>query len=103
MLAVLFSILYQSVHSYEHFADHENIFSISSDDDGAAKVQMLDHDHQKCFVCDFALGSFIAVEFTAFNSYTFTRAFAYVAFHATEIPQVFSGSLFAHRGPPSGF
>lgn len=100
MLTVLFSILFQSVHSYEHFLEQETTF-VSNSDDGSTKIQTLDHNHEKCFVCEFTLSSFIATEFTTFKSQFTYRAFAQVNFPSTETPNFYSGSLFSHRGPPS--
>ena len=100
MLTVLFSILFQSVHSYEHFLDQETAF-VNHSDDGSTKIQTLDHNHEKCFVCEFTLSSFIAADFTTFKSQNYAQAFAKAIFTTTETPESFSGSLFSHRGPPS--
>jgi len=101
MLTVLFSILFQSVHSYEHFLSQETTFVNPSDDEGTTKIQTLDHNHEKCFVCEFTLSSFIPTEFTSFKSQLTFKAFAQTNFTTTETPEAFSGSLFSHRGPPS--
>lgn len=100
MLTVLFSILFQSVHSYEHFLGQESTYVNHSDDD-STKIQTLDHNHEKCFVCEFTLSSFIATDFTTFKTQSVFKAFAKTIFTTTETPEVFSGSLFSHRGPPS--
>jgi len=100
MLTVLFSILFQSVHSYEHFAHHETTFANHAED-GKTKIQALDHDHEKCFVCEFTLSSFIAAEFATFRPQFTAETFAQISFSTTETPEAFSGSLFSHRGPPS--
>lgn len=100
MLTVLFSILFQSVHSYEHFLDQETSF-VNNSDDGSSKIQTLDHNHEKCFVCEFTLSNFIATEFATFKPQFTAEAFAKVNFYKTETPETFSGSLFSHRGPPS--
>lgn len=99
MLTVLFSILFQSVHSYEHFAHHETTFVNHAD--GKTKIQALDHDHEKCFVCEFTLSSFIPTKFTTFNAQLDFQAYAKVNFVTSQTPETFSGSLFSHRGPPS--
>jgi len=101
MLTVLFSILFQSVHSYEHFLGQKTTFANDSDDNGKDRIQTLDHNHEKCFVCEFTLSSFIATEFTSFKSQLTFEAFAQTNFTTTETPEAFSGSLFSHRGPPS--
>jgi len=101
MLTVLFSILFQSVHSYEHILHQETTFVSHSDNDGSTKVQTLDHDHEKCFVCEFTLSSFIATEFTTFQPQISYRAFAQISFPANKVPSFFSGTLLSLRGPPS--
>lgn len=100
MLTVLFSILFQSFHSYEHFAHDETTF-VHSNDDKSTKVQALDHDHEKCFVCEFTLSNFIPTEFTSFTVLLAFKAYSEVNFPASQTAVTFSGSLFAHRGPPS--
>lgn len=102
MLTVLFSILFQSIHSYEHFLNQETTsFVNSNENDGTTKVQILDHNHEKCFVCEFTLSGFIATEFSTFKPQFTFEAFAQINFSTTQTPDVFSGSLFSHRGPPS--
>ncbi len=100
MLTVLFSILFQSVHSYEHILHHETAF-VHSDNDRSTKIQALDHNHEKCFVCEFTLSNFIATEFTTFQPQISYRVFAQINFPKSETPEFFSGSLSSHRGPPS--
>lgn len=100
MIAVLFSILFQSVHSYEHFLDGKTTIASQSIDDGTTKVQILDHNHEKCFVCEFTLSNFIATEFLTFDVQVPFKAVAY-NFATVEAVEFFSGSLFSHRGPPA--
>ena len=100
MLTVLFSILFQSVHSYEHFA-HDETISHGHSEDGKTKFQAHDHDHEKCFVCEFNLSNFIPTEFTSFTVLLAFKAYSEVNFPASQTAVTFSGSLFAHRGPPS--
>ncbi|MBL7866808.1 MAG: hypothetical protein JNM71_02190 [Flavobacterium lindanitolerans] len=100
MIAVLFSILFQSVHSYEHFLSGKVATVSQSDDNGHTKIQTLDHDHEKCFVCEFTLSSFIATEAYTFDLFVPFKAVAY-NFASVESSEFFAGSLYSHRGPPS--
>lgn len=100
MLTVLFSILFQSVHSYEHILHHETTF-VHSDDDKSTRVQALDHYHEKCFVCEFTLSNFIPTEFTSFTALPASKTYSEVNFPASQTATTFSGSLLAYRGPPS--
>lgn len=101
ILTVLFSLLFQSVHSYEHFLDQEHSLAVHSDDPNAKEIKILDHNHEKCFVCEFTLGSFIATEFTCFTSQLRQVPLSKLYLNEQETPVLFCGSLYAHRGPPS--
>jgi hypothetical protein len=97
MLTVLFAILFQSVHSYEHFlVDGAVVHQLDSHNQD---LHQNDHNHQKCFVCEFTFNSFVSVEITSF---TFKTSFERIAYHFfyTENPSFFSGSHSSLRGPP---
>ncbi len=100
-LAVLFAMLFQSVHSYEHLAkqlsekkcSHKNISS-----------HEITHQHQNfdhCFVCDFTISTFISPDISNFEFKKMTIPSGYSFFNLREITQFFKGSLFALRAPPS--
>ena len=101
MMAVLFSILFQYVHSYEHLAkqlsekkcSHKNISS-----------HEITHQHQNfdhCFVCDFTISTFIPSDISNFEFKKIIIPSGYSFFNSREITQFFKGSLFALRAPPS--
>lgn len=100
MLSILFAILLQSVHSYECILHQETSFAKHSDDK-STKIQVLDHDHEKCFVCQFTLSNFIPTEFTNFTSFITFNSYSNVSFPHSQTAEIFSGSIFTHRGPPS--
>lgn len=100
MAAVLFSILFQSLHSYEHLAKQ------------FAEKQCHHHYHQgktefthhhtefdHCFVCEFTLSSFISPE-----NYSYALNFSHKEipyfFNITKASASFSGSSYFLRGPP---
>lgn len=97
MFSVLFAILFQSLHSYEHFLGDE--ITIVQQDSRQHDLHHNDHNHEKCFVCEFTFSSFLNGE----NS-TFTLFFEFVKvpyqFPTPEIAAFFSGSSFSLRGPP---
>ena len=95
MITVLFAILFQSLHSYGHILKATFTHLDASKKD----VHANDHNHEKCFVCEFTFSSFIGTEFTSFQFKTSFEAIAYNFFY-TEIPSVFSGSQATLRGPP---
>lgn len=100
MITVLFAILFQSVHSYEHIFDQKKSFS--QNDTLKTDVHVNDHEHGKCFVCEFTFSSFIESKCITIASKSVTQLEAY-AFFYTEIPSVFSGNSTSQRGPPQIF
>jgi hypothetical protein len=97
MLAVLFAILFQSVHSYEHFLADEAM--PRQNEDQGYDLHQNDHYHQKCFVCEFTFSNFVSVEIASFTLETSFERIAYT-FCYTENPSFFSGSHSSLRGPP---
>lgn len=98
MFTVLFAILFQTLHSYEHFLGEE--ISFHQHDSNQKDLHQNDHNHEKCFVCEFTFSSFLANEKPSF---TFLSAFVKVPyqFPFSVNPTVYSGSSFSLRGPPS--
>jgi hypothetical protein len=98
MFTVLFAILFQTLHSYEHFLGEA--ITIHKVDSKKLDLHQNDHNHEKCFVCEFTFSSFLASEKPSF---TFISEFVNVPYHfpITVNPTVFSGSIFQLRGPPS--
>lgn len=97
MVTVLFAILFQSLHSYEHILEEESVFTHV--DSSKKDVHTNDHNHEKCFVCEFTFSNFIGTEFTSFQFKQPFKAIAYSFFY-NETPSFFSGSQFSLRGPP---
>jgi len=102
MITVLFSILFQSIHSYEHLAKqlsekqchHE--YNITN-----TEITHQHHNFDHCFVCEFTLNSFVASEISSFEFKKITIPSGYTFFKSRAITQFFKGSLFALRAPPS--
>ena len=98
MFSVLFAILFQSLHSYEHFSD--DTLAIKQLDSHHQDLHQNDHNHQKCFVCEFTFSSFLASEKPSFTFFSeFVKVPYQLPFSAN--PVVYSGSSFSLRGPPS--
>lgn len=101
MTAVLFAILFQSFHSYEHLAKqfaekqchhHYNV----------TKTEFTHHhtEFDHCFVCEFTLSSFVAPDTFSFHTICVQREIPYFL-PSPEAVISFSGSLYALRGPPN--
>ncbi|KUJ63192.1 hypothetical protein AR687_03270 [Flavobacteriaceae bacterium CRH] len=100
-LTVLFSILFQSIHSYEHIAKqlsekqcHHNY------NDPSGEITHQHHNYDLCYVCHFAFGSYIVPEEFAFEFHTFKTEIPYFFTHSEK---VFSTpeSAYLLRGPPA--
>jgi hypothetical protein len=100
MLAVLFAMLFQSLHSFEHIAaefTEEHCYH----EYGATKTEIT-HQHHKadhCIICDFSFSNFIPAEAFAFRPVFFQQQIPYFA-TVPEVPFSFSGSVYSLRGPP---
>lgn len=99
-LTVLFSILFQSIHSYEHIVKqlsekqcHHNY------NDPNGEITHQHHDYELCYVCHFVFGSYIVPEQFAFQFHTFNFEVPYFAATAEKIFS-FSESTYLLRGPP---
>ncbi len=97
MVTILFAILFQSLHSYEHFLGDD--ISVHQLDSKNHDVHLNNHNHQNCFVCEFTFSNFISSEFTSFQFKQSFEAITYSFFY-TERPSFFSGSQTTLRGPP---
>ncbi len=101
LAAILFTILFQSLHSYEHLIKEftSEHCHHKYDRNGKAEITHNHHDFDNCLVCKYSFSHYIPTEFL---SYSFKRVLQNTSyqFTYTENPIVFSGSLLALRGPP---
>lgn len=100
-LAVLFSMLFQSVHSYEHVAKQLSEKKCLHKYTSSKEITHQHHDFEHCFVCHFTVSSFVASDISRFEFQKTTIPPGYTFFKSREITQFFKGSLFALRAPPS--
>jgi hypothetical protein len=100
-LTVLFSILFQSVHSYEHIAKQLTEKKCHHDyNDKNGEITHQHHNYDSCFVCQFSFESYITPENISFQFYKYHKEIPYF-FSFSESVISFSGSLYSLRGPPS--
>ena len=100
MLTVLFAMLFQSAHSYEHLAKQ---LSEKKCYHNYNSRQEITHQHisfEHCFVCDFTLSTFISSDISNFEFKKIIIPSGYSFFNSRGITQFFKGSLFALRAPP---
>ncbi len=101
MIVVLFSILFQSIHSYEHFSK-ELSQEICHHKYHLHKTEF-SHQHnnfEHCFVCHFSVSSFVASDIHHYEFQKVSFSTGYFFFKSRQITQFFKGSLFALRAPP---
>ncbi|MWB95829.1 hypothetical protein GON26_15795 [Flavobacterium sp. GA093] len=99
-LTILFSILFQSVHSYEHVAQQLSEKHCHHQYD--EKQGGITHQHDNydlCYVCHFAFGSSIIPETFSFRFITFHKEIPYF-FTIQENIILFSENAYLLRGPP---
>lgn len=100
MIAVLFSILIQSWHSYTHLAKQISEKECLHEYKSSKEITHQHEAFENCFVCTFTLSSFIAQDFIApeFKRTADDRIIPVIALSA--VSTFFKGSLFSLRAPP---
>ncbi|WP_278034259.1 hypothetical protein [Flavobacterium nitratireducens] len=98
---VLFSILFQSFHSYEHL--EKQLSHTVCHHKTTQNKNEITHQHkvfEQCEVCHFAFSSFVQ---TQIANYHFFVDYKEIPFFSKEQRSIvsFPGSLYAHRGPPA--
>lgn len=100
-VTILFSILFQSIHSYEHIAKqlsekqcHHNY------NDPSGEITHQHHDYEVCFVCNFAFGSYILPENFSFQFHSYDSEIPYFLPLSEKIFSISVSSYFL-RGPPA--
>lgn len=101
IVAVLSSILFQSIHSFEHIiVEFSSEHCEHSHETGAAQITHQHHNFDHCFSCQFNFSSFIAPHNFSFTFNSVYKAIPY--FLCTiETPSSFSGISYSLRGPPA--
>lgn len=99
-VAVLFSILFQSFHSYEHLEEQFS-HKVCIHNHTHNKVEIT-HEHktvENCAICQFTLDSCLTPKFISYHFFSDFRAIPFFKKEQQTIIS-FSGSMYAHRGPP---
>jgi hypothetical protein len=100
MLSVLFTMLVQSLHSFEHlhqlFQEKECHHTYT----GNTELSHQHHPFDQCNVCEFTLGAFVPPSNLAYNTIEKPPLPLYSSHYSKDIISFFKGSLFALRGPP---
>lgn len=102
MIVVLFSMLFQSFHSYKHLSK-ELSQEICHHKYSLHKTEFT-HQHNgfdHCFICEFTFSNYIPTEFSFFEFKLATIPTGYSYYYSSENSQYFKGSFFSLRAPPS--
>ncbi|WP_066312614.1 hypothetical protein ACRASX_05940 [Flavobacterium sp. TMP13] len=101
-MTVLFSILFQSIHSYEHLVTQltEKECRHQYNNNNHTEVTHHHHSLEVCYVCHFAFSSYINPAEFVFQTLSFQNVTPYF-FTSSETIFSFSGSMYAYRGPPA--
>jgi hypothetical protein len=100
VLAVLLSMLFQYVHTYEHLVQQLSKKECHHKYTSSHEITHQHHDLEHCFVCHFSVSNFLSSEIYRFEFQKITIPSRYSFFKSREITQFFKGSLFALRAPP---
>ena len=101
MFVVLFSILLQSFHSYEHLSKQLSQ-DICHHKFNLHKTE-LTHQHNTfdhCYVCEFTFSNYIPSAFSLFEFKIVTIPIENSHYYSDESIQYFNGSFFSLRAPP---
>ena len=102
--AVLFAMLFQTVHSYEHILKQSA--EKHCDHKYTPGQKEITHSHSvdaNCHICHFAFSTFIPNAFQPFAFYKVFAETSYLFSYFEGISTFFKGSLFALRAPPTFF
>lgn len=98
---VLFTMLFQTIHSYEHV--YKQLTEEHCEHNDTAHKHQITHFHaidNTCHVCHFAFSNYIPNTFSAINFNKLITETSNVFFYTQTSVAFFKGSLFALRGPP---
>lgn len=100
-VTILFSILFQSIHSYEHIVKQLSEKQCHHDyNDPNGEITHQHHNYDLCYVCNFAIGSYIIPESFSFQIHSFNSEIPYF-FALSEKIFSLSSSPYLLRGPPA--
>lgn len=100
-MAVLFSILLQSIHSYEHNSEQITA-KLSNQHHSKNKIETSSKHNvsEKCFICKFNFYSFTTAAFFVFQFQINSAVRTVPLFFSHQYSSFFTGSLFSLRAPP---
>ncbi len=101
-LTVLLSMLFQTIHSYEHFC--KEITEKHCDHSYSKNQTEITHSHStenNCPICHFTFSTYIPNSITLISFHKLSIETKFVFFYSKDKSTYFKGSLFALRAPPT--
>ncbi|MEG2101627.1 MAG: hypothetical protein RRY99_08960 [Flavobacterium sp.] len=101
-LTVLFTMLFQTIHSYEHV--FKQLSEKHCDHKYTAGQNEITHSHSvdtNCPICHFAFSTFIPNTFQTLSFHKVISEIPYQFVYSQTVSTFFKGSLFALRAPPA--
>ena len=101
-LTVLFAMLFQTVHSYEHI--YKQLTEKPCDHQYVEGQKQITHSHSvdgNCHICHFAFSTFIPNTFQSLSFQKVNTQTSCVFFYTKVASTFFKGSIFALRAPPA--
>lgn len=99
-MTVLVSMLFQSLHKYEHIANQLLEVHCVHEKKSAVEITHQHHKFHFCGICHHQLGSFTFLPSATFEIQLLELYPNNIDFESKEITAFFKGSLFALRAPP---
>lgn len=100
IVAVVFTLLFQSVHSYEHLSQQLSEKKCHHSYRFRSEITHTHHNANHCFVCEFTPSQAVTATITFFEVKHFIAVPKYTFFYAKQVALYYKGSLFALRAPP---
>lgn len=100
-MAVLFTILFQSIHSYEHYSEQivtKN--SVKHFSKNKTEINSNQSINEECPICDFQFSSFTANGFYLFSFDKNNVVKAFTFSFSEQHSSFFKGCFFSLRAPP---
>jgi hypothetical protein len=98
---VLFSILFQSIHSYEHIATQFSEKKCHhSYNDANGEITHQHYNDDTCYVCHFSFGSYLVLNEVAFKFQNLNKEIPYFFTPAQKVYSL-SENAYLLRGPPT--
>jgi len=99
-IAILFSILLQSVDSLGHLARQFSEKQCHHKFNSAVEITHQHHNFDHCMVCDFTLGNLLSAQTFSYQLHIALRTIPYFN-NISATAETFSGSVCSLRGPPT--